>query len=68
MIKQDTPHRKLLIALPPAQISSALVGWNISESGKQQYKNSGLGADIRGQALEDLFAITVVSRDSDTRM
>ena len=33
---------------PPAQMSSALVGWNIGESEKQQYRNSGLGGNSRG--------------------
>ena len=33
---------------PSAQMSSALVGRNIGESEKQQYKNSGPGGNSRG--------------------
>ena len=32
----------------PTQMSSALVSWNIGESKKQQYRNSGLGGNTRG--------------------
>ena len=34
--------------LPSAQMSSALVDQNISESGKPQYRNSGPGSNTRG--------------------
>ena len=33
---------------PPAQMSSALVGWNTGESEKQQYKNNGPSGNSRG--------------------
>ena len=36
--------------LPSAQMSSALVGWNIGESEMQQYKNSGPGNNSRGSS------------------
>ena len=50
---QDTFNRILHTensspAHPPTQLSSALVGRNIGESGKQRYINSGLGSDTRG--------------------
>ena len=39
---------KISSPTPPAQMSSALVGWNTGESEKQQYKNNGPGGNSRG--------------------
>ena len=36
---------------PSAQMSSALVGWNIGELEKQQYINSGLRGNSRGTSF-----------------
>ena len=33
-------------ALPSAEMSGALVGWNIGESEKPQYRNSGPGCNL----------------------
>ena len=38
-------------ALPFAEISSALVGWNIDESGKPQYMNNGPRGNTRGPSF-----------------
>ena len=40
--------KKKMTVLPSTQLSSALVGRNIGESGKPQYRNSGLRGNIRG--------------------
>ena len=50
---QETFNRILyieifLLALSSTQMNNALVGRNIGESGKPQYKNSGLGGNTRG--------------------
>ena len=53
---QETFNRILcieisLLALPFAQMSSALVGQNISESGKPQYNNSDPCSNLRGHSF-----------------
>ena len=50
---QETFNRILyieifLLALSSTQMNNAFVGRNIGESGKPQYKNSGLGGNTRG--------------------
>ena len=44
-------------------MSSFLVGRNIGESGKPQFRNSGLGVTLEGLALEGLCVTFAVSLD-----
>ena len=46
---------------PPTQLSSALVGCNIGESRKQQYRIVIQEVTLESQVLEELFVIAVVS-------